>query len=167
MFTIYDGNSLIIAFRKNLFSTTLKEEELLSRKVETYKESKGKELYFPPYINDSSEEDDVVRYCYDKNSQLRMIQVERKSYKVNAAYLMDVALFNKLHVTLDSKFCFASYSYSYSILNDESNTFYNIKINPDQSTEQKLTISYDDAGDLKRIYFSSEEDIILYESRRQ
>jgi len=162
MFTIYDEGSTIIAFRKNLFSDVLKEEALLSGKVDSYKESKGRELYFPPYFNDSSKDDDGVTYCFDHDKQLRLIQVTRKNQTLNAVYFMDVKLFKKLQSTLENKFHFAVYSYFYSILNDEINTLYNIKIAADQSPEQKLTISYDEAGDLKRICFKGEEDIAFY-----
>lgn len=164
MFTIYDEGSTIIAFRKNLFSDRLKEEGLLFGKADDCKESRGRELYFPPYINDSCNDEDVIRYCFDQNKQLRMIQVMRKNQTANAVYFMNVRLINRLEDALKSNFHFAVYSYSYSILNDEFNTLYNIKINADQSPEQKLTISYDEAGDLKRVYFKSEEDIVLYES---
>jgi hypothetical protein len=162
MFTIYDEGSMIIAFRKNLFTSALKEEDIMSRKVDFYKEGRGKELYFPPYINDSIEGEDVIRYCYDKNKQLRIIQLARKDQPVNAVYFMDVMLYKQLHTALDCKFHFAGYSYLYSILNDENNTLYNIKISPDKTPEQKLTILYDDVGDLKRITFSGEEDIAFF-----
>ncbi len=164
MLTIYDESSTIIAFRKSLFSDVLKEEETLSLKIDACKESRGKELYFPPYIDDSSKEGDAVRYCFDQNRQLRIIQAVRKEQTVNAVYFLDIRLFSRLQGTLQRNFRFAAYSYLYSILNDERNTLYNVKIAADQSPDQKLAISYDEAGDLKRIYFKGEEDIVLYES---
>jgi hypothetical protein len=163
MFTVYDEGSTIIAFRKNLFSATLKEEEILSRKVDSYKEGRGKELYFPLYIDDSTQDNDVIRYCYDKDMQLRIIQMVRRDQPLNAVYFMDVMKFKQLHAALAGEFHFTGYSYLYSILNDENTTLYNIKISPDKTPEQKMVILYEDDGDLKRISFRGEEDIALYE----
>lgn len=163
MLTVYDESSMIIAFRNNLFSAALKEEDLLIGKIDSYKEGKGKELYFPPYINEANKEEDIFRYCYDKNKQLCMIQVMRRDQLINAVYFIDRTGLKKTHTAFADQFHFAAYSYLYSILNDENNTLYNIKISPDRTPEQKLVITYDDSGNLKRISFSSEEDIVFYE----